>query len=183
MRSETPVILAGLALFLGLSGTSHTASIEDDAKARQGVVRCGGNNFLRLGGTEIQYTTYTIRNVSSTTPITIERLTFFDATGSVLFDSGTNGFPTFVNSVLGPSDNVLEPNQTAQLFSFDVLPFLPENQRPIQLEIAWSAPERVLTLEAAGVRTSRQRDPATGAQLVERGRDGNSCRTVDLRKH
>jgi hypothetical protein len=53
MRSETPVILAGLALFLGLSGTSHTASIDDDAKARQGVVRCGGNNFLRLGGTEI----------------------------------------------------------------------------------------------------------------------------------
>jgi len=78
---------------------------------------------------------------------------------------------------------VLEPNQTAQLNSFDVLPFLPENLRPIQLEIVWSAPERVVTLEVSGLRVSRQRDPATGVQQAERGRDGNSCRTIDLRKH
>lgn len=183
MGDKTSAILAGLLLSLGLAGTSHATNIDDDAKARQGVVRCGGNNFLRLNGTEIQFTAYNLRNMSSTTPITIERLTFFDATGSVLFDSGTSGFPTFENAILGPSDNVLEPNQTAQLNSDDVVPFLPENRRPIQLEIAWSAPERVLTLEVIGVRISRQRDPATGAQLVERGRDGNSCRTIDIRRN
>jgi hypothetical protein len=183
MGNKTPAILAGLFLSLGLAGTSRAADIDDDTKARQGVVRCGGNNFLRLNGTEIQFTAYVFRNMSSTTPITVERLTFFDAAGSVLFDSDTSGFPTFDDAILGPSDNVLEPNQTAQLNSFDVLPFLPQNLRPIQLEIVWSAPERVLTLEAIGVRISRQRDPVTGAQLAERGRDGNRCRTVDLRRH
>jgi hypothetical protein len=50
-------------------------------------------------------------------------------------------FPPFSNGVLGPADNVLEPNQTAQVDSTDVLPFLPENQRPIQLEIVWSGQE------------------------------------------
>jgi len=183
MGNKAPAIFAGLFLSIGLAGTSHAANIDDDTKARQGVIRCGGNNFLRLGGTEIQFTAYVIRNLSSTTPITVERLTFFDATGAVLFDSDTSGFPTFDSALLGPSDNVLDPNQTAQLNSYDVLPFLPENQRPIQLEIVWSAPERVLTLEAIGVRVSRQRDPTTGAQLAERGRDGNKCRSVDLRGH
>lgn len=183
MGDKVSAILAGMLLSLGLADTSQAANIDDDARARQGVVRCGGNNFLRLNGTEIHFTAYNFRNLSSTTPVTIERLTFFDANGAVLFDSGASGFPTFENSVLGPSDNVLEPNQTAQLNSDDVLPFLPQNQRPIQLEIAWSAPERVLTLEAIGNRISRQRDPATGAQLAERGRDGNSCRTIDTRRH
>jgi hypothetical protein len=183
MGDKAPAILAGLLLLLGLAGTSHAAAIDDDVKARQGVVRCGGNNFLRQGGAEIHFTAYNFRNVSSTTPITIDRLTFFDANGAVLFDTATSGFPTFENSVLGPADNVLGPNQTAQLNSDDVVPFLPENQRPIQLEIVWSAPERVLTLEASGNRVSRQRDPATGAQLAERGRDGNSCRTIDIRRH
>lgn len=183
MGDKTPAILAGLILSLGLAGGAQAASIDDDVKARQGIVRCGGNNFLRLNGAEIQFTAYVLRNMSSTTPITIERLTFFEANGSVLFDSGTSGFPTFENSVLGPSDNVLEPNQTAQLNSDDVLPFLPDNRRPIQLEIAWSAPERVLTLEVIGNRVSRQRDPATGTQQAERGRDGNSCRTIDIRRN
>jgi len=183
MGNKAPAIFAGLFLSIGLAGTSHAANIDDDTKARQGVIRCGGNNFLRLGGTEIQFTAYVIRNLSSTTPITVERLTFFDATGAVLFDSDTSGFPTFDSALLGPSDNVLDPNQTAQLNSYDVLPFLPENQRPIQLEIVWSAPERVLTLEAIGVRVSRQRDPTTGAQLAERGRDGNKCPSVDVREN
>ena len=182
MGGKAPVVLAGLLLSFDLAGISHAANLDGDAMARQGVLRCGGNNFLRLGGAEIQWTAYVIRNVSSATPITVERLTFFDATGSVLFDSSVAGFPAFAGGVLGPADNVLDPNQSAQLFSYEILPFLPEPQRPIQLEIVWSAPERVLTLQATTVRISRQRDPATGAELAERGRDGSSCRTVDVRR-
>src|SRR5688572_32814226 len=101
MDSKAPAVLAGLFLSLGLAGISHAANIDDDTKARQGVVRCGGNNFLRQGGTEIQFTSYSLRNLSSTTPITVERLTFFDATGSVLFDSSVSGFPSFQGGVLG----------------------------------------------------------------------------------
>jgi hypothetical protein len=160
----------------------HAANIDDDTKARQGVVRCGGNNDLRLGGTDIQYTASTLRNLSSTTPITVERLMFFDATGSVLFDSGTSGIPSFDNGILGPLDTVLDPNQIAQLDTVGLLPFLPAMQRPIQLEIAWSAPERVLTLEVSGTRIARQRDPATGAQLAERSRSPSVCRTIDLHR-
>lgn len=182
MDNKAPAVLTGLFLSLGLAGISHAANVDDDTKARQGVVRCGGNNLLRLSGTEIHFTSYTLRNLSSTTPITVERLTFFDATGSVLFDSGASGFPAFENGVLGPSDTVLDPNQTAQMDTIGLLPFLPDTQRPIQLEITWSAPERVLTLQASGVRIVRQRDPLTGAQLAERSRDASSCRTIDLRQ-
>jgi hypothetical protein len=182
MDNKAPAVLAGLFLSLGLAGISHAANVDDDTKARQGVVRCGGNQFIRQNGSEIHFTTYTIRNVSSTTPITVERLTFFDATGGVLFDSSISGFPLFQGGVLGPADNVLEPNQTTQLNSNDViLTFLPENLRPIQLEITWSAPERVLTLQASAVRIVRQRD-SSGAQLAERSRDASGCRTIDLRR-
>jgi hypothetical protein len=183
MRNEAVVFLAGLIVSIGLAGTSHAAQIDDDTKARQGVVRCGGNSLLRLGGAEVHFISYTLRNLSSATPITIDRITFFDATGSVLFDSDTSGFPTFANGVLGSSDNVLDPNQSAQLDTLDVpLPFLLQTQRPIQLEIVWSAPERVLTLEVSGSRIGRERDPGTGAQLAERTRGSIGCRTIDLRR-
>ena len=183
MEKKALTILAGLVLSLSSAGALYAANIDDDTKARQGVVRCGGNNFLRQSGAEIHFNSYSLRNLSSTTPITVERLKFFDAMGSVLFDSGTSGFPLFENEILGPSDNVLDPNQTAQLDTLGLMPFLPETQRPIQLEITWSAPERVLTLEVSGSRISRQRDPVTGGLLAERSRGSAGCRTIDLRRH
>ena len=177
MERKTALILAGLALSLVSSGGPQAAEIDGDLKARAGTVRCGGSNHLRQGGTELHFTSYNLRNFG-TAPITVERLTFFDANGMVLFDSNVSGFPPFSNGVLGPSDNVLDPNQTAQLDSNDVLPFLPESQRPLQLEVVWSAPTRVLTLGVVGVRLVRQRDPVSGAQLQERSRDAGPCRTV-----
>lgn len=180
MEKKAHAVLAGLVLSLMSFGTLQARDVDDDAKARSGTVRCGGSNHLRQGGAEIHFTSYNLRNVSSTTPITVDRLTFFDANGSVLFDSDTSGFPPFGNGVLGPSDQVLDPNQTAQLDSTDVLPFLPQNQRPVQLEIAWSAPERVLILQAGLARIARQRDPVTGEQGQERARHSSSCRTIRL---
>ena len=96
---------------------------------------------------------------------------FFDATGAVLLDTEATGFPTFDNGILGPSDQELGPNQTAQLSTLDVLPFLPNSQRPLQLEIRWSAAERVPTLDVTVLRVARQWFPATGQQGPERSRE------------
>jgi hypothetical protein len=182
MEKTSRVVFAGVLLSFALLGPSQAQNrdIDGDVRARNGTIRCGGSNFIRQSGTEIHFTFYNLRNVSATTPITIERLTFFDASGAVLFDSDASGFPAFRNGVLGPSDNVLDPNQTAQLDTADVLPFLPEDRRPIQLEIVWSAPERVLILDAGHVRVGRGRDPATGAQGQDRTRHSGGCRTIRL---
>jgi hypothetical protein len=180
MGKKAQVVFAGLVASLISAGSLHAGESDHDTKARQGTVRCGGNNFLRQGGTEVHFTSYNLRNYGSA-PITIERMTFFDATGAVLFDTNTSGFPVFSNGVLGPADQVLEPNQTAGLDSADLLPFLPQTQRPIQLEITWSAPERVLILDVALVRIARQRDPVTGQQLQERSRHLRDCRTIGLK--
>jgi hypothetical protein len=77
---------------------------------------------------------------------------------------------------------VLDPNQTAQLDTLDVLPFLPQTQRPVQLQIIWSAPERVLVLDVALVRLGRERNPATGMQGQERSRHLRDCRTISLKQ-
>lgn len=180
MRNKATEILVGLLLSLA-AGVSNAGDADLDTKSRQGTVSCGGSNFLRLAGTEIQFTSYNLRNLSSTTPITIERLVFFDATGSVLFDSAVSGLPLFDNGILGPSDNVLEPNQTAHLDTIGVVPFLPDTLRPIQLQISWTAPERVLTLDVAAVRIGRERDPITFQQGPERSRHLGHCRTISLR--
>jgi hypothetical protein len=182
MNSKARFILAGLTLSLAAIGTPQAAEVDGDLKARSGIVRCGGSNHLRLSGTEVQPTFYDMRNFNSTIPITVERLTFYDANGMVLFDSNSSGFPPFGNGVLGPADNVLDPNQTAELDSTQVLPFLPQNQRPVQLEITWSAPQRALTLDVAVVRVARQRDAATGAVGEERSRNAGGCRTISVNK-
>ena len=79
MRS---VLLSSLAIFsVALSDTTLADRDEDDVKVRSGVVRCGGNNFLRLNDTEVQFTAYNIRNFDATTAITITRMRAFDVSG------------------------------------------------------------------------------------------------------
>lgn len=143
-------------------------------------MRCGGTHSIGHGGTEIQWTNYVFRNFNSTTPITIRRLVFFDAQGGVLFDSNVNGFPGFDNGVLGPSDNVLNANQTASLHTLGMDP-LSSTQRPIQLEIEWAAPEKALTLDVAVVRSSNRRDPETRQLFEERARHLRDCRTISYK--
>jgi hypothetical protein len=175
-------LISGLTLLFISFGAAHAAEIDGDAQARKGTVRCAGSNSLRLSGTEIQYASYNLRNLNAETPITIDRLTVFAANGQVLFDSEVSGLPQFPNLVLGPTDNVLDANQTANIDTTDFLPFLPDNLRPLQVEFVWSAPKQVLTLEVSFIRVARQRDPATGQQLAERSRSNGSCRTIRLEK-
>src|SRR5688500_6003076 len=133
MGKALPLLAAGLALCAVSFAPLHAAELDGDARARKGTVRCGGSNSLRLGGTEIQYATYNLRNFNAAIPITVEQLTVYAATGQVLFDSATSGLPQFPNSTLGPLDNVLVPNQSADIATTNFLPFLPDHQRPIQL--------------------------------------------------
>lgn len=170
-----PVLLSCVALLsLTITNTAMADPDADDVQASSGVLHCGGNNFLRLNGTEIQFTAYNIRNFDSTTPITIKRMRAFDATGIAVFDSSITGLPLAPNGLLGPNDNTLGPNQSTQLFSFDFVPFLGQANRPIQLEIEWSAPHRVVPLDGAITRVSRGRD-AAGQQTEERGRSALAC--------
>jgi hypothetical protein len=154
---------------------------EGETAARRGAIRCGGNNFLRLGGTEIQFASYTLRNFDAAQPIVVDRMRFFDANGNVLFDTAGGALPPAENGVLGPANSTLSPNQTAQYNTSDILPFLAQSDRPIQLEIEWSAGKPALSLDVVTVRISRQRDPATGAVLAERGRHATECRSILLK--
>lgn len=177
---KSSILLACLAV-LSLPLTNVAMADDDGDKPSRGVVICGGNNFLRVGGTELQFTSYNLRNQDSDTAITIEKMRAFSASGAVIFDSAISGLPLAANAILGPSDNTLEPNQTAQLLSYDFLPFLAQNDRPIQVEITWSALNRVLPLAATSIRVSRARDAVTGAQREERGRDSSSCVAIKKR--
>ena len=178
-------IQLGMAAFAAISLASAGVSMADQAEgeqtARSGVVSCGGTNFLRQGNTEIHFTNYNLRNLSASTPIRIDRIVVYAATGAVLFDSDVNGFPAFESGRLGPDDQVLDPKQTAQLGTDTFLPFLAEELRPLQTEITWSAPEKVLTLHVSTNRVARQFAlPNNMGQ--ERSREGGSCRNVTLRR-
>lgn len=162
MRGKASVLFAGMALALGMAGVSFAVSAADSERAKGGVLRCGGTSSLRLGGTEAQFTAWDLRNLSSTTPITIERVTFFAATGTVLFDSSVSGLPPFRAGVpvgAAYNNNILGPNQTTGLTSFDVVgvgfvgnPTL----LPLQVEFVWSATAQVPPLDVRTIRLSRE---------------------------
>ena len=179
MGNRPLALLSGITLSLGLAVFSLVAKADDGATTRSGILRCGGTNNVRLSGTEMQLTFWDVRNLSSTTPVSIDRVTIFDAAGNVLFDSRISGTPSFQGGVsLGPTNNVLGPNQTTELVSSSVLPFLSTAQIPIQVEFVWSAPDRVPPLDIRAIRLSRERDPISGALLADRARSDFNCVSI-----
>jgi hypothetical protein len=175
-----------VALAFGLAA-SACASLAPDALETQGwrgkqfgTIRCGGNHFLRLGGTELHFVNYVFRNRSQIHNISVERMAFYDAGGSLIFDTLISGFPAFSNQVLGPTNQVLLPNQTGQLDVTGFLPYLSEVQRPMQAEIHWSAPRGALPLSVDLIRLVQQVDPITKARGAEKTRDSQDCDEVSL---
>jgi hypothetical protein len=165
-----------------MAGVSFAVSAADGERTKEkkgGVLRCGGTSSLRLGGTEAQFTAWDLRNLSSTTPITIERVTFFAATGTVLFDSTVSGLPPFNAGVpvgAAYNNNILGPNQTTGLTSFDVVGFvLDPTLLPLQVEFVWSATAQVPPLDVRTIRLSRERNPSTGALGADRARGDFNC--------
>src|SRR5206468_4498997 len=101
----------------GFAGAALADRGKGETTARQGVVKCGGNNFLRLGGTEIQFASYTLRNFDATQPIVVDRMRFFDANGNVLFDTAGGALPLAENGVLGPANSTRSEEHTSELQS------------------------------------------------------------------
>lgn len=180
MLKKTASVLLAAALST-FAYSAYADRSEGADTARQGTVRCGGNNFLRLAGSEIQFTSWVFRNFNSSQGITIDRMRVFDANGATLFDSASSTLPSSEEGNIGPGNNVLGPNMTTQFNSNDFLPFLPPPTRPVQLELQWSSAQKALTLDAVTVRVSRGRDPSTGQQIEERGRHAIECRTISTR--
>lgn len=161
-----------LALLVFAVPRVHAGHADGTARARAATVMCGGNNFTRLGGTQVHRAVYTLRNYDPARSITIDRIRFFDATGAVLYDSVGDGFPPFGNGVLSSTDRTQDPNQSAQLSSNSVLEELDSTKRPVQLRIDWSATRRALLLETVMVRQVRDADSA------EISRHAYECRTI-----
>lgn len=174
----------GLGLALGSIGAmAHRAGHGHDASVDHGTIRCGGNYFARLVGTpeqELHFVNYVFRNRSSKGSISVDRLVFFDATGTMIYDSRTSGFPAFANQALGPADRVLRPNQTGQLdVSTFFSRFLDTWQRPMQLEVSWSSRDGAMPLSIDLVRLVQRVNPATGARGSELTRDSQDCDSFD----
>lgn len=177
MFSNRIVVSLATVVSLTFTGTAFAASSDGSTMARQGIVRCGSNVFLRQGSTEINWTSHSLKNYDAVNPITIDRMRFFYADGTTLFDSSITGLPASENGVLGPANNILGPYQSANFSNYVFLPLnLTADKRPLILEVAWSSAKPVLTLEVNATRIVR--DFNFGVQGADRSRHAGSCRTV-----
>ncbi len=179
--------LFGLLLAVIPISAAFADAADGTARAYSGTVACGGNQVVRNGGKEFQGAVYVLRNYDPKIAIKIDRIRFFDSHG-VVTHNFTGVLPTFVNGVLGAGDPILDPNQTAQLRSWDVLGMasLPLANRPIQVKIDWSAHGKPLLLEVGLVRLARERivKPSGAVKLgAERSRHLYECRTIRKKTH
>jgi len=161
-------------------------------KALSGTVACGGSQFIRNGGNEFHQASYIMRNFDGSAEIHIERIRFFDATGNLVADFPGTSLPEFTNGILGPQDNVLETNQTAQLGTRNVFgdQGFSSSDRPLQVLIDWNSISPVKPLNVSMVRSVRERIvkiDATGNQIVkygeERSRHRSACRVIELQRY
>jgi len=189
MNKINQLVCATLTTTLLLASTGAVAG--QDKRAISGTIACGGNHFNRVGGTEAQRSSYIIRNFGDT-PIRIDQMTLFNASGNILFSADGATLPAFRNSTLGPGDNILMPNQSAQILSNDILgeSGLGRNARPITLKLDWAADTKTLIPNVGLVRFSRARvrsiDPLTGQPVFnnreERGRHASQCQSTVINK-
>lgn len=176
-KKNTFVGTALIGAMLGLAPLAHA----DDGKGFGGTVACGGNYLNRLGGTEAHRSTYVIRNLNPSEDVTIERIRFFKADGTLAYDTDASGFPTAVNFVLSAGDQVLNPLQSAQ-YSLDgwLGATLATEERPGTTLIDWSAASRATPPAVTYVRLIRERNPANGSLRAERSRAHVTCRDLDV---
>lgn len=175
LKTSTTVLAATMFSLSFVTATPADAQ----QTARQGFLRCGGNNFIRgTNNTEVGTTSLTFRNFNAVQPITIARLRIYNAPGVLIFDSAVSGLPAFGNGLLGPVDNMLNGFQTSNVFYDSFLPYQAQNDRPLQTFITWTSPVPVLPLGVGMQQVVRERDPATGSHLAERSRTGLNCEAI-----
>jgi hypothetical protein len=179
MLKRSSAILCALTLSTSFAGVVY-ADDGNSGRAYQGVISCGFNNRARLGGTEMLQSFVTLRNDDTSESVVIKRMTFYDAQGTVLYDSDNSGLPVSTSGIWGPGNNVLAPHQSAQWDVGVAVPLLGSAQRPGQLVIRWSSASdnKVLIPGSSSSRVSRQRDPGTGAVFGELARSSLQCRSI-----
>jgi len=177
LKTNAYSFFAAIFLF-SFAGAAPADANGGSQRAREGQVSCGGNNFLRLGGTEHQTTLWVLHNFDPTEPIIINEWKVFNATGAIIYDSAVSGLPASNNGLIGSANNTLNPHQTASFDSDVFLDFLDQNVRPIQLVVAWSSARRAFPLNVGGAIRARERNPATGAIGAERMRSGIACESI-----
>ena len=165
MQLKTIPALLTLGTLLSIPLAAFASLPDQDGVGRvTGTLACGGNHFVRVGGTELHTTTYSLRNYASEGTITIESVVIYDASGTVIYDSASSGFP-------GPRTE-LGPNQSVLFNSDAILAYnLPSDLRPIQAIFRWSASEKAPDLELR-ISTTRLARAVTGE---ERARSDGSC--------
>ncbi len=104
-----------------------------DAAAETSVTRCYGTHFVRLNGTEVRFSIFAFNNGDLANPATIERLTFFDANGNVIHDSGPKvGVPHPLNRAANPPRDIttVPPGGIYALSTSDIWVFNPIPEAP-----------------------------------------------------
>ena len=177
LKTNAYIFFAAIFL-LSFVGAAPADANQESLKARGGQVSCGGNNFLRVNGTEQQTTLWVLHNFDPTEPIIINELRVYNATGAIIYDSVVSGLPASLNGLIGPLNNTLNPHQTASFDSDVFLDFLDQNVRPIQLVVAWSSARRAFPLNVGGAIRARERNSTTGAIGAERMRSGVGCEST-----
>lgn len=140
-------------------------------RAKEGTLACIGNHHLRLGGSEITFTGYTLRNFNAETSITIESITLFDADGVVLSAMTPGSFPSGFKDMLGP-------NQTTSFTTRDIFGdsnIRPSAQIPLQTLVKWTATSRGVALFGNSARQDRGLDSVGGAIREQRARGIMRC--------
>ena len=180
-------VVAILSLCVLLLNFNNALAGLEVLKTNRGILMCGGN-YSELELDSI----WNVRNFNATQSIFIKSVIFFDATGTVIYNSTTNsaGIPPTNNGLLGGLDNELQANQSTQfrsrqLVADGLLPDLIDNRRPIQVIIVWSAAEKVVGLDGSLVVISRMLKDAEGPpsedpDLLGReiGRHQTDCRVI-----
>ena len=179
-----------LVTLLAVTPMFASAGSSDEPRGVSGTISCGGNHFVRDRGTEAQSTAYIIRNINSSLPVSINRLTIYDAQGTVIVDHDGTTLPLSFNNVIGAGDNVIEPHQTVLYRTQELIgTSLPSDRRPIQTRIEWSADAKAVVPVVSSVRLARTLETvfnSAGQPVVktrgERSRSGTSCGNVEVNK-
>jgi len=183
------LIKHSLLALLVTSSMLATASPSEEPRGVSGTLSCGGNHFIRDRGTEEQSTIFVIRNMDSSLPISINRLTIYNAVGNVIIEHDGATLPLAFNSVIGNGDNVIEPFQTVQYRTQELIGApLATAERPIQTRIEWSADAKAIVPAVTAVRLARTIETVltNNGPVVrtrgERSRNSSRCRNIEIKK-
>lgn len=182
MRKANLYVFLATILSLSFIGATGPAAADltgwGDSIKVYNLARCSGNNFTRLGGTELNTTNLLLQNFDPVYPITITRLIIYDAQGVNIYDSKILGLPEFNNGILGPMKDTLKPHQSSVEGLDGFLPLQGQTTRPLQVLVESSSVAAALPLKVIATLVVRERNPATGGILGERSRSGNQCESV-----